>query len=199
MRNQTVIRGKAVGPDGKPLQKPIITVTDDDDNVTGIYTPDPNTNNFLMILPRGKKFKVSFESSNYSNFDYFISVPEYSYDESKSVVTLNDIVTKESQQILASGKQELQNRQNKNIESSAESQNSDAKGQTEIEKTSVKEQTSQEVLANKETKSPEQLNAEQVDKTEENKALPEQPSQESKNVTAKGSEDGKGRTHNEGI
>jgi hypothetical protein len=76
-----------------------------------------------MILPRGKNFKVTFESANYSNFDYFIKVPEYSYDQSKSVVTLDDIVSKETRQRLASAKQDLKNRQGQNTESSAEKSN----------------------------------------------------------------------------
>jgi hypothetical protein len=147
VRNQTVIRGKAVSPDGTLLQKPIITVNDDDDNVTGIYTPDPNTNSFLMILPRGKNFKVTFESANFPKFDYFIKVPEYSYNESQSVVALNDIVSKETKQLLASAKQEQQERQNKNVQSSAQypdekSKNQDEKADTIKVQNEVKENTS---------------------------------------------------------
>ncbi len=101
VRNQTVIRGKAINKDGVVLKQPLITVTDKDDNVVGIYTPEPVNNNFLMILPRGKTFSVLFESNNLPSFTYLIKVPEYSYDETKSVATLMDILTPETKNALA--------------------------------------------------------------------------------------------------
>lgn len=101
VRNQTVIKGKAINNDGILLKQPIITVSDKDDNVVGIYTPEPVNNNFLMILPRGKIFSVLFESSNLPSFTYLIKVPEYSYDESKSVASLMDILTPETKSALA--------------------------------------------------------------------------------------------------
>ncbi len=92
VRNQTVIAGIAMNQTGVLLEDGIITITDGDDNVFGIYTPDPESKKFLFILPRGKKFTALFESSNLPPFEYTLTVPKYSYDQSKTVVVFNDIV-----------------------------------------------------------------------------------------------------------
>ncbi len=98
VRNQTVIAGFARSETGELLKEAIITLNDTDDQLVGIYTPDPETGKFLFILPRGKKFNAIFESSNFASMEFFIDVPEYAYDQSQQVVAFNDImipVTKE--------------------------------------------------------------------------------------------------------
>jgi hypothetical protein len=93
IRNQTVIAGFARGLDGKILENAVITLTDLDDNLFGIYTPDAASGKFLFILPRGQKFKVIFESKNQETFEYVIDVPEYAYDQSQQVVAFANITS----------------------------------------------------------------------------------------------------------
>jgi hypothetical protein len=93
IRNQTVIAGFARGLDGKILENAVITLTDLDDNLFGIYTPDAESGKFLFILPRGQQFKVIFESKNQEAFEYVIDVPEYAYDQSQQVVAFTNIVS----------------------------------------------------------------------------------------------------------
>jgi tetratricopeptide (TPR) repeat protein len=93
IRNQTVIAGIARSSSGVLLKNPVITVNDVDDNLFGIYTPDPETGKFLFILPRGQKFTALFESSNFPPFLFNITVPEYSYDQSKQVVIFDEIIS----------------------------------------------------------------------------------------------------------
>ena len=92
VRNQTVIAGIAMSATGILLENTIITITNSDGDIQGIYTPDPETKKFLFILPRGKSFTALFESSNVGNFEYSITVPNYSYDQSKQVVVFNEII-----------------------------------------------------------------------------------------------------------
>jgi hypothetical protein len=92
VRNQTVIAGIAMSATGILLENAIITITNSDDDIQGIYTPDAETKKFLFILPRGKSFTALFESSNVGNFEYGITVPNYSYDQSKQVVVFNEII-----------------------------------------------------------------------------------------------------------
>ena len=92
VRNQTVIAGYAVSPDNILLEDAIITITDLDDEVVGIYTPDSETKKFLFILHRGRTFNVLFESSNEDDFECTIIVPNYAYDQSKQVVIFNEII-----------------------------------------------------------------------------------------------------------
>lgn len=92
VRNQTVIAGFAMSATGILLENAIITLTDIDDEIIGIYTPDPETKKFLFILPRGKTFNAYFESSNVEEFEYTITIPNYSYDQSKQVVVFNEII-----------------------------------------------------------------------------------------------------------
>ncbi|MDA3890201.1 MAG: hypothetical protein PF517_00900 [Salinivirgaceae bacterium] len=93
IRNQTVIAGIAKSATGMLLKNAIITIYDDDDEIAGIYTPDPDSKKFVFILPRGKSFTALFESSNSGDFEYGITVPNYAYDQSKRVVVFNDIIT----------------------------------------------------------------------------------------------------------
>ena len=92
IRNQTVIAGFAMNNEGTLLEDAIITISDFDDEIIGIYTPDQDSKKFLFILPRGQTFNALFESSNLGEFEYTISVPNYSYDQSKQVVVFNDII-----------------------------------------------------------------------------------------------------------
>ncbi|PKP09705.1 MAG: hypothetical protein CVU09_10415 [Bacteroidetes bacterium HGW-Bacteroidetes-4] len=93
IRNQTVIAGFARGLDGRILENAVITLTDLDDNLFGIYTPDAESGKFLFILPRGQQFKVIFESKSQEAFEYVINVPEYAYDQSQQVVAFTNIVS----------------------------------------------------------------------------------------------------------
>lgn len=93
VRNQTVIAGIAKSATGVLLEDAIITLSNDDDDVVGIYTPDPESKKFLFILPRGKSFNALFESSNQPEFEYRIHVPNYAYDQSKQVVVFDNIIT----------------------------------------------------------------------------------------------------------
>lgn len=93
IRNQTVIAGFARGLDGKILENSVITLTDTDDNLFGIYTPDAETGKFLFILPRGQKFKAIFESKNQEAFEYLVDVPEFAYDQSQQVVAFTSITS----------------------------------------------------------------------------------------------------------
>ncbi len=93
VRNQTVIAGIARNSEGVLLKNPIITLNDMDDNLFGIYTPDPETGKFLFILPRGQQFTALFESSNFPSFLFNITVPEYAYDQSKQVIIFDDIIS----------------------------------------------------------------------------------------------------------
>lgn len=93
IRNQTVIAGIAKSATGVLLENAIITLSNDDDDIVGIYTPDPESKKFLFILPRGKSFNALFESSNSPDFEYRIHVPNTAYDQSKQVVVFNDIIT----------------------------------------------------------------------------------------------------------
>ncbi len=92
VRNQTVIAGIAMTASGKMLEDALITISDMDDELVGIYTPDEETGKFLIILPRDKKFFALVESSNHVSMLYELTVPEYAYDQSKKVVVFNDIV-----------------------------------------------------------------------------------------------------------
>ncbi len=92
VRNQTVIAGIAMNATGILLNDAIITITDLDDELVGIYTPDPDSKKFLFILPRGKTFNALFESSNVDEFEYTITVPNYAYDQTKQVVIFNEII-----------------------------------------------------------------------------------------------------------
>lgn len=92
VRNQTVIAGFAISPNNIMLENGIITITDFDDEVVGIYTPDSETKKFLFILPRGRTFNALFESSNEDDFEYTITVPNFSYDQTKRVVIFNEII-----------------------------------------------------------------------------------------------------------
>lgn len=92
VRNQTVIAGFAVSPNNIFLEDAIITITDYDDEVVGIYTPDPDSKKFLFILPRGRTFNAIFESSNIDEFEYTITVPNYAYDQTKQVVIFSEII-----------------------------------------------------------------------------------------------------------
>lgn len=92
VRNQTVIAGFATSQSGELLQDAIITISDMDDELIGIYTPDTETGKFLIILPRGKTFKTLVESSNYPPREFLLAVPEHAYDQSKQVVVFNEIV-----------------------------------------------------------------------------------------------------------
>lgn len=111
VRNQTVIAGFAISESGELLKDPVITLTDLDDELFGIYTPDLQTNKFLFILPRGKEFKALFESSNFPPKEYLIHVPEFAYDQTQQVVAFNDIVTPGSD-LLAAGKSKSTNQAN---------------------------------------------------------------------------------------
>lgn len=91
IRNQTVIAGYAITPSGERMENPIITVTDMDDEVIGIYTPDIETGKFLFILPRGRTYNAYFESSNADELEYTINVPTDAYDQSKQVVIFNQV------------------------------------------------------------------------------------------------------------
>lgn len=93
VRNQTVIAGIAKSGTGILLNDAIITISNDDDDIVGIYTPDPESKKFLFILPRGKSFNALFESSNQPEFEYRIHVPNYAYDQSKQVVVFDNIIT----------------------------------------------------------------------------------------------------------
>ena len=92
VRNQTVIAGIAMSATGILLNDAIITITDNDDELVGIYTPDQDSKKFLFILPRGKTFNALFESSNVDEFEYTITVPNYAYDQTKQVVVFNEII-----------------------------------------------------------------------------------------------------------
>jgi len=92
VRNQTVIAGIAKVRSGDLLENPVVTISTMDDEMVGIYTPDVEKKKFLVILPRGRKYKVQFESSNYDPFEKIILVPEFSYDQSGKVVMFDDIV-----------------------------------------------------------------------------------------------------------
>ncbi len=98
VRNQTVIAGIASDNHGNILQDAIITITDMDDEVVGIYTPNEETGKFLFILPRGKTFNVLFEASNADEQEYTINVPNYSYDQTKQVILFDIIVVKDEQE-----------------------------------------------------------------------------------------------------
>ncbi len=92
VRNQTVISGIARVKSGILLQDGIVSISSMDDDLVGVYTPDQEVKKFLAILPRGKTFKVLFESSNYDDFEKIIKVPEFAYDQSGKVVHFDDIV-----------------------------------------------------------------------------------------------------------
>ncbi len=92
VRNQTVISGIAHVKSGNLLQDGIVTISSMDDELIGIYTPNVEEKKFLAILPRGKVYKVFFESSNYDNFEKIIRVPEFAYDQSGMVVQFDDII-----------------------------------------------------------------------------------------------------------
>lgn len=94
VRNQTVISGIAKSKDGVLLQDGIITISKMNDDLVGIYTPDEFTKKFLAILPRGKTYRVLYESSNVETFERIIKVPEFAYDQSGKVVILDSIDVK---------------------------------------------------------------------------------------------------------
>jgi hypothetical protein len=98
VRNQTVIAGIASDNHGEVLQDAIITITDMDDEVIGVYTPNEETGKFLFILPRGKTFNVLFESSNSDEQEYTINVPNYSYDQTKRVIPFDIIVIRDEKE-----------------------------------------------------------------------------------------------------
>jgi len=92
VRNQTVIAGYAMTSDGVFLEDAIITLFDYDDEVIGIYTPDPETKKFLFILPRGKTYSALFESSNVEEYEYTVNVPTDSYDQTRQVIAFSQII-----------------------------------------------------------------------------------------------------------
>ncbi len=92
VRNQVVIAGMATTRDGIRLNNALVTIADTDDNIVGIYTPDPEVGKFLLILPRGKRFTAIIESSNYRKLVYEIQIPADSYNQTGRVVQFNDII-----------------------------------------------------------------------------------------------------------
>lgn len=92
VRNQTVIAGTAASATGVLLIDGIVTISSMDDDLIGVYTPDQEQKKFLAILPRGRMYKVLFESSNFDSFEKIIQVPEFAYDQSGKVVQFNDII-----------------------------------------------------------------------------------------------------------
>ncbi len=92
VRNQTVIAGVAKDDDGQLLKDPIVTIFNIDDDIIGVYTPEEKTKKFLIILPRGNKYKVLFESGNSGDIEKVIKVPTASYDQTGNVVNFDDIV-----------------------------------------------------------------------------------------------------------
>jgi Tol biopolymer transport system component len=107
VRNQTVIKGVARHTNGDFLENAIVTVFDSDDEVFGIYTPDPETKKFLIIVPQGKTFSVLIESTNYNDYECTIKVPHQAYDQSKATVFFNDIVVGGYKMEEAAGKESL--------------------------------------------------------------------------------------------
>jgi len=105
IRNQTVISGTARNKNGVLLANALITITNSDDDVIGIYTPEPTNGKFLMILPRDKTYHVTIESANFSTYSYDIRVPEFSYDQSEKVVAFNDIIIEPKDKAVASGQE----------------------------------------------------------------------------------------------
>lgn len=118
IRNQTVIAGAAVTTDGVKLENAIITVTNLDDDIVGIYTPEPEFGKFLLILPRGKTFWAIIESSNYKTLRFKITVPEFAYDQTKRVFMFNDILDKpliaQNNEPVAFNSQNVDNKNNSN-------------------------------------------------------------------------------------
>lgn len=119
VRNQTVIAGFAASETGVLLIDGIITISSMDDDLIGIYTPDQNEKKFLAILPRGRMYKVLFESSNFDSFEKIIKVPEFAYDQSGKVVQFNDIVVggfePEEQKVISMGNQNQENDSQPNV------------------------------------------------------------------------------------
>lgn len=92
VRNQTVIAGIARVNTREYLIDGIISISTMNDELVGVYTPDEEKRRFLAILPRGHRYKVLFESSNFDSFEKIIEVPEFAYDQSGKVVNFDDIV-----------------------------------------------------------------------------------------------------------
>ncbi|MBK6263509.1 PD40 domain-containing protein [Marivirga sp. S37H4] len=77
----TMLKGKiTAGPDKQPVSTKIKLVDNDNNTkVDYVYDPDPNTGNYLIILPPGKNYDLIIESEGYLPYTLNINIPNQTY------------------------------------------------------------------------------------------------------------------------
>ncbi len=77
----TMLKGKiTAGDDNKPVPTKIKLVDNENNTkVDYVYDPDPNTGNYLIILPPGKNYDLIIESEGYLPYTLNINVPNQTY------------------------------------------------------------------------------------------------------------------------
>lgn len=77
----TMLKGKiTAGEDQKPVPTKIKLIDNEDNTkVDYVYDPDPNTGNYLIILPPGKNYDLIIESEGYLPYTLNINVPNQTY------------------------------------------------------------------------------------------------------------------------
>ncbi|GAA5023278.1 hypothetical protein GCM10011506_06020 [Marivirga lumbricoides] len=77
----TMLKGKiTAGPDKQPVPTKIKLIDNENNTkVDYVYDPDPNTGNYLIILPPGKNYDLIIESDGYLPYTLNINVPNQTY------------------------------------------------------------------------------------------------------------------------
>ncbi|WP_072159054.1 OmpA family protein [Persicobacter sp. CCB-QB2] len=76
----TMLKGKIVGEDGKPIKTSIKMVNrKTQESVDFVYDPNPNTGNFLIILPPGQNYDMIIESEGFMPYTINVNIPNQTY------------------------------------------------------------------------------------------------------------------------
>lgn len=90
----TLMKGTVNDESGKPANKVLITVTDNETGqIAGRYHTNSKTGQFLFILTPGKNYNITYQSENHLFYSENMEIPKKSnYYEIKRAVSLNPIV-----------------------------------------------------------------------------------------------------------
>jgi Tol biopolymer transport system component len=75
-RTFAVVAGFVFNQDNKPTGEINISVSDNNGDIVGVYRPNPMTGKYVMVLPAGKTFKVSYMGAQ-EQMDKSIEVPAH--------------------------------------------------------------------------------------------------------------------------
>ncbi|BDC99385.1 OmpA family protein [Persicobacter psychrovividus] len=76
----TMMKGKIVDQDGNPIKTSIKMVNKKTkESVDFVYDPNPNTGNFLIILPPGQNYDMIIESEDFMPYTINVNIPNQTY------------------------------------------------------------------------------------------------------------------------